>query len=909
MKNNRLASSLKKIVATIFILLVLLISFAFAAPYLFKGKIIALVKKQINENINAKADFKDVDISFFRHFPKVSVALEYLQVTGVNEFAGDTLIAAKDIDLSLDILSVVKGSDYKIHSVIINEPRIHAIVTKDGRANWEITKESDSSVAETEDEKPYSLNLQKYAIRNGYIWYNDASSNMSTEIVNLNHEGTGNFNADLFVLKTKTTAEAVNFTYGSIPYLTNAKTSMDANIQVDNKTGTYSFRNGLINLNAMQISTEGSFRLVNDSTYNMDIEFNAPSTDFKSIISLIPAVYKTDFDKVKTSGQAVFNGFVKGTYSNTELPAYNINLEVENGFFQYPDLPKPVKNINLIIKVDNPDGVTDHTVVNIPKAHIEFDNEPFDFRLRVKNPVSDLFIDAAAKGRLDLSKITQFVKLEAGTKLNGLLNADVNATGHLSAIEKQQYDQFHAGGSINLSNFLYASKDYPDGVQLKNLLMTFNPKNVTINDVNGQYLKTNFSANGTINNLLAYVLKDQSLDGSLHIKADKLNLNDWMGVSTDTTATAETSEPFAVPSNINFTVNTSVDQLHYDNIDLQNLTGNLQIANETVSLNNVKAQALDGTMAISGTYSTKTDKKKPDISLTYDVKGLDAQKTFITFNTFQKLMPIGKFISGKISSQLSFTGKLGENMLPDLNSLTGQGNLLLIEGFLKKFTPVDKLAQTLNIKELEAISLKDVKNYIEFRNGKVLVKPFKVKMKEVDAEIGGMHGLDQSLDYVVNLKLPRSLMGEKGNQFVNNLITQVNNKGVPVQMAEIVNLHVTMGGTILNPIIKTDLKQTANNLATDLKQQVTDFAKQKIDSTKTAVKTAVRDTVASVKKQLAVAAKDEIKKQLFAGKDSSTLSGNQPDVKKSLEQAGKGLLENVNPFKKKKKTTEASKEN
>jgi hypothetical protein len=59
----------------------------------------------------------------------------------------------------------------------------------------------------------------------------------------------------------------------------------------------------------------------------------------------------------------------------------------------------------------------------------------------------------------------------------------------------------------------------------------------------------------------------------------------------------------------------------------------------------------------------------------------------------------------------------------------------LIEGVLKKFTPVEKLAQTLNIKQLEAISLKDVKNYIQFNNGKVLVKPFKLKVKDIDMEV------------------------------------------------------------------------------------------------------------------------------------------------------------------------------
>ncbi|MEO5681357.1 MAG: AsmA-like C-terminal region-containing protein [Chitinophagaceae bacterium] len=895
----------KKIIKITLIVLLVLLGAAFAAPFIFKDKITALVKKEINNSVNAKVDFKDVDISFFRHFPKVALGIRNLQVTGINEFIADTLFAAKDIDVAVNIMSVIKGGGYKVYSITVDEPRIHAIVTKEGKANWDIAKPDTAAVTPAAAQKPFQLNLQSYAINNGYLTYDDAVSVMSTEISGLNHSGSGDFTADLFTLATKTSAEAVSFTYGNIPYFSKTKTIIDAAIQVDNKTGKYSFKTDKISLNELKLTAEGFFQLVNDSVYNMDIKYDAPSTDFKNILSLIPAIYQKDFATVKTSGKALFNGFVKGVYSGTQIPAYNLNMSVKDGFFQYPDLPRPVKNINFSVKVDNPDGITDHTVVEIPQGHVEMDNEPFDFRLLVKTPVSDMFVDAAAKGKLDLSKVAQLVKLEAGTKLAGLLNADVSASGNMSAVEKKQYEKFNAAGTINLSNFLYASKEYPDGVKLNSLLASFNPRNVTLTNVDGQYMKTNFTASGSIDNLLPYVLQNQSLTGLLNIKADQMNLNDWMGTSADTsTKGTAAAAPFAVPANLNFTVHAGVDKVHYDKIDMQNLSGSLLLKDETVKMENIKASLLDGTMTLAGSYSTKTDKKKPDISLTYDVKGFDVEKTFSAFNTIEKLMPIAKFLSGKLSSQLSFTGKLGDNMMPDLASLTGEGNLLLIEGFLKKFAPVEKLAALINVKELESFSLKDVKNYIEFTNGKVLVKPFKIKVKDIDMEIGGMHGFDQSLDYVINMKVPRALMGDKGNAFVNNLVSQVNSKGIPVKVGEVVNFKVNMGGSITNPVLKADLKQSANSLAEDLKQQATDFAKAKIDSTKKAVTNAVKDTIASLKKQAVQTAGDELKKQLFGKGDSSTATGT--DGKKTIEESAKGLLKNINPFGKKKKVPDST---
>jgi AsmA-like C-terminal region len=885
----------KTLKITAIVLLVLVVA-AFAAPFLFKDKITALVKKEINNSLDAKVDFDAVNISFFRHFPKVALGVSNMRVVGINQFAADTLFSAGNIDVAVNLMSVIKGGEYNVYGITLDKPRIHAIIAKDGKVNWDIAK-PDTIAGSAAEGKPFQLKLQSYAINNGYLKYDDDSSNMHAEIAGLNHSGSGDFTANLFTLQTTTTADALSFSYGNIPYFAKTKTAIDAAIQVDNTTNKYTYKTDRISLNDLKLTSEGFFQLVNDSVYSMDIKYDAPSTDFKNILSLVPAVYQKDFSSIKTSGKALFNGFVKGTYSNTQIPAYNLNLAVKDGFFQYPDLPKPVKNINFAVKVDNPDGITDHTVVNIPQGHIEMDNEPFDFRLLVKTPVSDMFVDAAAKGKLDLSKIAQLVKLEAGTKLAGLLNADVQVNGNMSAVEKKQYERFNAAGTIGLNNFFYASKDYPDGVQLNTLLASFTPRNVTISDLSGQYLKTNFKANAAFDNLIPYVLQNQPLTGLVNIQADQMNLNDWMGVSTDTsTKGSAAAAPFAVPANLNFTVNAGVDKVHYDKIDMQNLSGALLLKDETVVLDHVKTNLLEGSMEISGSYSTKLNKKKPAISLQYDVKGLDVEKTFQAFNTIEKLMPIGKFLSGKLSSQLSFTGNLGDNMMPDLSSLTGSGNLLLIEGFLRKFMPVEKLAALVNVKELESFSLKDVKTYLDFTNGKVMVKPFKLKVKDIEMEIGGMHGLDQSLDYVINMKIPRALMGDKGNAFVNNLVSQANNKGVPVKLGDYVNLKVNMGGTITSPVLKTDLKGSAGSLVEDLKQQTTDFAKAKIDSAKKAVTSAVKDTIASLKKQALQTAGDELKKQLFK-KDSASAGGNG---KKNIEESAKGLLKNLNPFNKKK---------
>jgi len=1013
-----LRKTLKIAGITLFVLLTLI----FLIPILFRKQIVALVKSEINKSLVAKVDFQDVDLSLFRHFPKISIGLENISVVGTNEFTNDTLFTAKTLDASVNLFSAIKGKDIKVYGIYLESPRIHAIVNKDGKANWDITKASEEITATATDNAPseFKMNLQQYEISDGYIYYKDESSNMSAEISGLYHEGSGDFTSDIFTLATKTKAETVSFNYESVPYLINTKTGLDANIQIDNKTSTYTFRTEDIQLNNLKLNADGFFQLVNDSTYKMDIKFKTPSNEFKDILSMIPAIYKQDFDKIKTSGQASFDGFVTGTYSPQQLPAYNVNLAVKDGLFQYPDLPQPVKNIQVAMHISNRDGQTDNTIIDISKGHIEMGNEPFDFKLLFKNPETNQYIDAIAKGKLDLANVSKFIKLDEGTKLAGLvwadvfakgnmkalenqsgdfiaggfldiknllyssgafpqpirngnmkvqlensggiadntsvnvsqghievgkdpvdftlqvrkpmssvdfagtakgkftldnikqfvqldpgtsvsgvLNADLGFNGNKTAIDKGEYDKILVNGTANLKDVKYISKDYPTGITLFNTELGFNQKAMTLKSLSGNYLNTNILANGNFSNLVSYAMQDQPLTGTLNVTADKINLDDWMGTDTTNTGSAPagettTSDPFVVPSDINLTVNAKADRVKYDKVDYNNVNGTLLLNDGTVTLQNVRTEALDGTVTFNGSYSTRVNKKKPDINLSYDVKDVDVQKAFYSFNTIQKLMPIGQFLSGKLSSQLSMTGNLGGDMMPDMNSLTGKGNLLLIEGVLKKFAPLEKIASTLQIDELKSVSVKDVKNYIEFTNGKVLVKPFTVKVKDIEMQIGGMHGFDQSLDYAVQMKVPRKYLGNQGNNLVNNLASQAAGKGIPVKLGDVVNLNIKMGGKLADPTIKTELKEVAGDAVKDMQQQAVDFAKAKADT----VKQTLKDTLSSVKKQVVADLKEEAMNRLLGNKDS--VKTNTPeDTKKKTEQTIKNTLNGF--FNKKKK--------
>jgi hypothetical protein len=58
--------------------------------------------------------------------------------------------------------------------------------------------------------------------------------------------------------------------------------------RVDKKTHTYSFNTDKVYFNDLVLHTEGFFEWINDSSYNMNIRYKAPSTKFKTCFPCCP---------------------------------------------------------------------------------------------------------------------------------------------------------------------------------------------------------------------------------------------------------------------------------------------------------------------------------------------------------------------------------------------------------------------------------------------------------------------------------------------------------------------------------------------------------------------------------------------------------------------------------------------
>ncbi|HHT23830.1 MAG TPA: AsmA family protein [Bacteroidales bacterium] len=794
-KTKKIWTIVLSVFALIFVLLLTL-------PFAFRGKIMEIAKQELNKQLTAEVDFKKLNLSFIRNFPNASISLKDVYIAGKDDFAGDTLLISKDISLVVNLKSIFSDSGYDVKKIYITDSKVLAHVLKDGRANWDIFPSDTTEVDTTESN--FNFKLKDVKIAKADVIYLSDSGNVAAQLKNLNVKLKGDFTSEHTLLNTQFTIDTLNFWSGGVRYVHDMTVDFKADIDAVLKDDLYTFANNEIKLNAIPLSLNGWVQLF-DEGMDMDLKLNTDRVDFKSLLSLIPAIYSNSFADIKADGKVSLNGFAKGKMVDEDYPAFELKLDVENGKFQYPSLPKSVDNIQIASNLSSPGGSLDNTVVDVSKFSFNMAGSPFSGKLHIVTPLSDPDFKLSALGKLNLGIIKDVYPLDKGTELNGVLDMDVNAAGKMSWIEKNQYENFKFGGKMNVKDMLVKMADLGQDVRVNNANLLFNDRYLDLTDLNLKIGRNDLSANGKVENYLAYALRDMMLKGDFKISSNYMNITDFMSGDEEENDTSSMSV-IKIPKNLNLNLAGDFKELVYDKMNFKNANGQLKVADGELNIQKMNVNAFGGNMALIGKYSS-ANPLQPAVDFDIDMQQISFAEIFSQVESLQKFVPIFEKLAGRFNTKLSLNTLLAGDMMPILSSIISNGNFKAEAITLKQdVSAFQELAKSLKMdNKLSNFSLKDIALAFEIKDGKLNTKPFDLKFKDYAMNIGGTTGLDQSIAYLGTVKLPDKL-----------------------NLGKFQNVGFKIGGTFTKPKVELDLKNTLTSLVDEQK----DMALKKVDSAK-----------------------------------------------------------------------------
>lgn len=816
---------LKIFLGFILLILVLIITI----PVVFKDKIKIKIEQVINESVNAKVSFGDYKLGFFRNFPNLAFSLENVSVAGVERFENDTLASCKSLNLVFNLSSLFKKTGYEIKSVLINEADIRTLVLKDGSANWDIMTDTTESTAE-EESSDMKILLEKIEFTNSSISYIDFESNIKTYLEKVNCLLKGDLTANETNLEINISTEELTFLMDDFRYLNKAKADSRINVKANLDSMKFYLRDNYLTINDLKLNFAGMVTMPEDDI-ETDLTFKSEQTSFKSLISLIPAIYMSGFKDLKTSGEFKLEGTAKGIYSDADstMPDITLNLIVKNGLISYPSLPEQIKNINLKsdIFVDGTD--MDKTTINVDDFHMEMAGNPFDMKFALKTPISDPDFKGSMKGKIDLKALSNAVPMDS-ISLSGLIDMSVSMAGRMSMIEKAQYDLFKASGNINISAMMVSMTGYPD-VQINEAGFEFTPayaalKNADLN-VGGS---SDFSLSGKLENYIPFVIKDDIIKGSLYLHSKLVDLTDIMSdIATDTTV-ADTSSlaVIKVPGNINLDFNAIIDQFIYNNIKVQNVKGHILVRDGILSIRETGMDLLGGRIAMNADYDTR-DTLKPFVKADVNIQGLGVKDAFNTFNTIQLLAPTAKGITGKIGVQLNYSSLLGKDFMPLISSINGGGKLVSEEVTLLESAVYNNMKEVLKLGSNYSNTFKDINVGFKVNNGRIYVSPFNTKVGNIKMNISGDQGIDQTINYIIKTEIPRSDFGSSVNSLIDNLSLQAAAFGIAFKPSDLIKVNVKVTGTFLKPVVTPVFGNASSDSTKGIKETAREKVKEVID--------------------------------------------------------------------------------
>lgn len=893
---------MKKFLKIFLIVILVLLVIIILIPVIFKGKIIDMAQEEANKNLNAKVEFADLKVSLIKNFPNISAELIDLSVVGVDTFQNDTLVRFDRFKTTLDLFSVISGDEIKVKKILLENANVHIKILHDSTANYDIAIEDTTAVEETvseeeSEESNFKLRLDKFEIKEMNVIYDDKAADVYAETENLNFSLKGDLTEDLTNLNMLLTIDSVTVKSGGIKYLNKAGIMFDSEVEADIKNSVYTFKENDFKINEIKLGFDGFVKMPEEDIIT-DLTFETKETQFKDVLSMVPAVYLTDFEGVETSGEFKFDGYVKGSYNDTIMPAYGINLWIKNGYFKYPELPSSVKNIFVDLKVDAKEGSGDDMTIDLKKANLIMAGNPVGASVFADMTAYDVTMDGNVKGKVDLNKIKDIVPLD-DTDLSGIIEADLSFKGKLSDIENENYEKFDAKGNVILEKIKADMTDMP-AVNIKKADMAFSPQYVVLKKFNATVGKSDLNLTGRIDNVLSYVFKDELLTGRFDFRSDLIDLNELAGSTEESetpeeepaeelASSSESDEVIEIPGNLDFTLQSKLKKVLYEELTIDDIDGIIILKDSKLDMRQLKMKLLGGSMNISGSYDTKNPEiPKADFSMA--INKFDIPEVFEAFELIKQYVPIAENCEGNISANISLNTILGTDMVPIFSTLNSSGSLNSNNISIKESKLMSSLANKTKQEKFRSPKVKDFGVSYKITDGNLVIEESNFEIAGTNVSFGGTQKLDKSIDFDLGMNLPENTV----SGLVKNLPISGTKKDVDV--------NAKIGGTVTDPKIvgfssslTGDVKEVVEEKIEEVKENVKEKADEILKEARNKADLIIKEAEdkARIIRENADKAGQQLISEAEKQGDKLIKEANNPIAKKAAEITKKELVDNA----------------
>jgi AsmA protein len=463
---KKLTKIILKILKWIGISLASILFLMFIIPVLFPGTISKQVKIFANKHLAGELDYKKTHLTFFRHFPSLTVSVDDVLLKGSKPFQKDTLLAAKEVAVGINLKNLIFDGEVKIDEIYVTDAFANVFVNTKGEANYNVYVSKPSNKPKDTTEAGASIKLDLIKFRNIDVKYNDHAARVLVDAKGLNYTGKGGLSQDVFDLETDLDINKLDFSLDRIWYAKQKTLHADLITRINTNALTFVLRKNELRINELPLKFTGFLSILKDG-YDLDIKAASEKTTIRDMLSVLPPQYLEWVKDTKIEGNSDLFFNLKGKFIEAKnlKPRLKARLLVQNGFISSGSAPVPMNNLNMDLNVDLPDLNTDQLGIDLKKLSFDLgQNNNFRAVVQTKG-LKEMQVNADIKGAVNLQTLDNALGLK-NIDLKGLLNTDIKANG-LFSLDKKLFPK--TNGYLNLKNGWLKTKYYPNAIQNINI--------------------------------------------------------------------------------------------------------------------------------------------------------------------------------------------------------------------------------------------------------------------------------------------------------------------------------------------------------------------------------------------------------------------------------------------------------
>lgn len=447
-------------------------------PIIFADTITEKIKVLANENLDGELNFSDSELSFFKHFPSLTLTLHDFNLNGSQPFKDQSLVSAKEIGLGIDITSLLFGSQMNVDEIYIDHAKINVQVNKKGEANYNVYK-SDSKDTTSSSESA-SLKLERIQIENTSLVYNDLASKININAKEFNYIGKGDLKASNFDLETKAEIGSLDFSFDNEEYLTNKKISAKLLTKINTNSLSFVFAENNLVINKLPVEFKGSFDFLKNG-YALDFNVKTENSNLHDLFTALPPKFITWLSKTEIKGKTDAYFTLKGKYIASEnlKPAVTFGLKVREGYVAYNKTPEPADKIYLNFQTQLPNLDISKLKVNVDSLYFVVGKDYFSGIVKTEGLGKVISINSKIKSNLNLEKLNKAIGIN-NLIVKGKLDIDVLAKGIYSA---EEHNFPITNGKFHLTNGFLKTAYYPNPIQDININANLENKTGNFKDI------------------------------------------------------------------------------------------------------------------------------------------------------------------------------------------------------------------------------------------------------------------------------------------------------------------------------------------------------------------------------------------------------------------------------------------